>query len=178
MLKQGKTRIAEVTDGTSNTIAIAEDGAAIPATSAPTPRATTMGNLTRQTVRRRRTPSTRARRADTRPIAASGAGPSPTRVTASRALPTTRYVPRTRAATGRPARSWPRATTPTERRDRLVPPGRGQCPLRRRPRPVPQEFGRPAHHAGPGHPQRRRGPLLRFVLIEVSSRPPSILEPA
>ena len=25
MLKQGKTRIAEVTDGTSNTIAIAED---------------------------------------------------------------------------------------------------------------------------------------------------------
>ena len=114
MLKQGKTRIAEVTDGTSNTIAIAEDAGRDPRYLSPYLEGYYDGNLTRQAVQTALNPF------DPGPaggllhsIAASGAGPSPTRVTASRAVPTTPDVPRTRAWTGRPARSWPRAITPT-----------------------------------------------------------------
>ncbi len=50
MLKQGKTRIAEVTDGTSNTIAIAEDAGRDPRYLSPYTEGYYDGNLTRQSV--------------------------------------------------------------------------------------------------------------------------------
>ena len=136
MLKQGKTRIAEITDGTSNTIAIAEDAGRDPRYLSPYTEGYWDGVNTRQAAMALINPNDPGPSGGYAPYRRFWRWAEPDEGLRRLRHAQQQVSPRSRARPlghDHPVHR-PGQQCRQQRRDRLVPPRRGQHPVRRRPR--------------------------------------------